>query len=383
MTATLRLSIRWPLLLAALALSAPPAAAQLPAPPASARELLRVGGYGSLVFGHSSLGSAAVMDDLTGAAAALLASGSVGGRLSYFGEIEAASRTNENWTGRQSDQAPQIDRLYAEYAFADALRLRAGRFLTPVGQWNEIHADPLTWTSLRPLTTYRPFAKSTTGIMAAGQLPIGGHDAGYALYYAPVRVGPTREETGFVSAAGGRVAVELLPGLYLGASAAAYRATRPRDPEDQAGAPSDALLPVAARAGVAQAGDDPTPGSEQADTTGDREEDVRARRLLGADLSWSAGRVEVLAEATALSAGSVESAERGAFAQAAVRVAGPLRAVARFEAYDPVVTGPLRILTLGGAVRLPHLTLKLDRQIPDRASARVANGWFVSASAIF
>ena len=85
----------------------------------------------------------------------------------------------------------------------------------------------------------------------------------------------------------------------------------------------------------------------------------------------------------ALSAGSVESAERGAFAQAAVRVVGPLRAVARFEAYDPVVTGPLRILTLGGAVRLPHLTLKLDRQIPDRASARVANGWFVSASAIF
>ena len=364
---------------------------QLPAPPASARSPLRVGGYGSLVLGLDELvgpepAGTPAPDGIAGSAVALLVSGTPAARFSYFGELDGAARSQENWPGRVENRGWGVARLYGEVAVGDALRLRAGRFLTPVGQWNEIHADPLTWTSLRPLTTYRAFAKSVTGLMAAGERPLGGHDAGYAFYWAPVpSPGIAGDETSFLSAAGGRVALEVLPNLYVGASAAAYRASRPRAAdEDSAEAEAEgnggegadgAWNAGAARAAAADVGEV---------DAGDRESDTGTRRLLGADLSWTARRVEILAEATALSGRGTGRAERGGFVQAALPLVGPLFAVLRTEAYTPVVRGALSIHTLGLTARpKPHLTLKLERQITSRPSTRAADGWFASVSAMF
>ncbi len=380
-----------PLLLLLLGAGLGPTAAraQLPAPPASARGPLRLGGYGSLVYGLNEPRPGALPDSsadgVTGSAVALLVSGTPLARFSYLGEVDGATRSWENWPGRQEDRGWEVDRLYVELAAGDALRLRLGRFLTPVGQWNERHADPLTWTSLRPLTTYRAFAKSVTGVMAAGALPLGGRDAGYALFVAPIPApGPQDQETAFLAAAGGRVAVEVLPNLFLGASAVALRASRPRAADEDSAEAESAAGGGTVDNGLWRAARLATAADSGELEIGDREQDGAARRLVGADLSWSAGRLELLAEATALSGQGPRRPERGGFVQAAVPLVGPLFGVLRTEYYTPVVRGALAIQTLGLTARpTSHLTLKLERQLTSRPSTRAADGWFASVSAIF
>lgn len=45
--------------------------------------------------------------------------------------------------------------------------------LSPVGEWNTIHAAPLIWTTTRPMTTYRSFPEYTSGL-ALNYLPQNG-----------------------------------------------------------------------------------------------------------------------------------------------------------------------------------------------------------------
>lgn len=345
--------------LLSMLMSAIPLAAQLPAPAISNPHPLHLAGYGSLVFSQSTESA----DDIPAGDAAVIASGTLIRRLSYFLDLQAASWTEENWTGQHEEHHLNVARLYAEYAVSDAFRLRLGRFLTPIGQWNEIFADPLTWTVLRPLTTYRPFAKSVTGILAAGTMPLAHRDVGYAVYASPPTWSQEEEqETGFIHAVGGRVAVELRPGLAIGASTARFRASRPLDADD----PGAVALPA-------------NPPSE-----GDREEEGEARVLLGVDMSWDVGRTELLAEAVGVTGTTLLPAERGAFIQGAVRTLGPVYLVARSEIYDGISNQRVAVQTLGGSLRLfGHATIKLDWQFSSHPSVRVRDGWFVSLSALF
>lgn len=340
--------------LALLALPVP-ARAQLPASPIIPAGRIHLGGYASIVL---SRGAATDVDgdlDFAEAAASLLVSGGVRS-FSYFGEIEAAGRSRDNFAGEPDVEALEIERLYGEYAFADAFRIRLGRFLTPVGQWNEIHAEPLTWTAVRPMTTYRAFAKSTTGVLVGGTVPLAGRDAGYAVYYAP-NFGDGRDEdreTRFIRALGGRAAVELVPDLVLGASLADVRESRP------------------------------IPDTYAPDERPDRDDDADPRTLVGADLSWRVGRTELLAEGTLLSATADRDREEGAFLQAATRVWRGLHVVVRGEYFDPVPIEPARMLTVGAVYRARrYFTFKLERQFSSLASNQAPDGWFVSASVLF
>jgi hypothetical protein len=325
--------------------------------------------------------------DLHEAAAALLVSGTPWQRLSYFAEIEAASVSRETFSGREEERWLEVERAYVELSASDALRLRVGRFLTPVGQWNEIHAPPLTWTTVRPLTTYRAFAKSTTGAMLAGQLALGPRDAGYAVWAAPFGVDPAGEgeENTFVRAAGGRIAFELAPDLYVGVSGAGFRASRAEggpEPEDPDDGEDDDLHARLRPAATHEPGHPPEDDEDPDDD--DRDEDREARGLAGADLSWRRGGFHLLAEATWLSASEDAPSETGGFVQAAVPLVRGLHLVGRAEVYDPVVTGPLAIYNAGLAWRLPHrLVLKLERQATDRPSRRAADAWLVSLSGLF
>lgn len=85
-----------------------------------------------------------------------------------------------------------------------------------------------------------------------------------------------------------------------------------------------------------------------------------------------------------VSASDTVAAERGGFVQAAVPLVRGVHATGRFEVYDPVVTGPLRIWTAGLNWRPdPRLTLKAERQGTDRPSRRMVDGWLVSLSVLF
>jgi hypothetical protein len=57
-----------------------------------------------------------------------------------------------------------LERLYNDSHITDHFSLRIGKMLTPVGEWNTIHAAPLVWTTSRPMTTYRSFNEYTSGL---------------------------------------------------------------------------------------------------------------------------------------------------------------------------------------------------------------------------
>ncbi len=344
--------------LAALLVLVTPARAQLPAPPVVGTGPVQIGGYGSVTFGRPEHPEEVEGLEVSEAAAALMAWGQIAPRASYFVELDMAKRITETWTGREASERLVPVRLYMEYTASDLLRLRAGRFLTPIGQWNERHAEPLTWTPTRPLTTYRPFAKSLNGLLVAGEGALAGHDMGYAVFWAPslrVKGVAEAEESSFVDAVGGRFAIEAHSGLTLGASAARIRRSQP-----------------------------PDPGETQETEAEEREEEATHRTLLGADLRWETRRFEVSAETAWLPGTEHQVAEGGAFLLAAVRVAGPVWGVARTEYYRPVDDRTARTAFAGLTLRAgPHLVVKFGRQFSKRPSTKIPDGWFLSFSSLF
>lgn len=314
--------------------------------------------------------------DVSELVAALMAWGQISPRASYLVELDMAKQTTETWTGRESDQRLAPVRLYLEYTANDLLRLRLGRFLTPLGQWNEHHAEPLTWTPTRPLTTYRPFAKSLTGVMLAGEGPLKGKDAGYALFWAPSasldRSFDEAEESAFARALGGRVAMEVRPGLTLGLDAAMVRRAQPLETEE--GIYYSRTLTSG-----------PMPAeSEDHDEGEEREEEAHGRGLLGADVRWVHPSVELTAEATWLPASEHAASEGGVFAQGAFRMSGPLWAVARVETYTPVDGDRVRMGFVGLTLRpAPRFVVKTGWQFAENPSTRIPDGWFLSFSSLF
>lgn len=346
----------------AVLLRALPASGQLPAPPVSGPGLVQLGGYAALTLTHTERPETSERPDVSELVAALMAWGQVSTRASYLVELDLAKRSTETWTGRESDRWLLPVRAYLEYAAGDLLRVRAGRFLTPVGQWNEHHAEPLTWTPTRPLTTYHPFAKSVTGLMVAGAGSVAHRDVGYALFWAPAGdLGGNLsedEESRFVRAVGGRVAAEVHGGLTLGVSAAGVRRSQPYEPGE----------------------DDEEEGIEHHE----RHEETDARPLLGADLRWEGAAMELSAEGTWLPADEHARGEGGAFAQAAVHLHGPLWMVGRAEAYRLPDATHERLGFAGVALRAsPHAVVKLGWQFSRRPSARIPDGWFLSFSSLF
>jgi hypothetical protein len=65
--------------------------------------------------------------------------------------------------GTTSEAQTSIERLYGDLNLSDRANFRIGKFLTPVGRWNQVPAAPLTWTTSRPLVTMRPFDEHVAG----------------------------------------------------------------------------------------------------------------------------------------------------------------------------------------------------------------------------
>jgi len=345
--------------LAALLVLVHPVTAQLPAPAVTAGAPFVWGGYASVTFNRPTRPTVdGKRYDVSELAAALMAWGEISTRASYFVEMDMAKRTYETWTGREAEHDLIPVRLYLEYAANDLLRLRVGRFLTPIGQWNEIHAEPLTWTPMRPLATYRPFAKSLTGVLLAGEGSLKGHDTGYALFWAPGldfdHDIESSEESSFVQAIGARVASEIHPDLYLGLSMAVLKRSRPLLLNDSLAEPVEL------------------------------EEDPVDRTLLGADLRWTSTRAEILAEGNWLFPNGEEPYEGGAYLLGALRLVGSLWGVGKGEVYSPV-DGREVTTGYGGLTYRhgPHLVVKVGHQFTSRYSHRVPDGWFVSFSSLF
>ncbi|MCC7411124.1 MAG: hypothetical protein IT495_05785 [Gammaproteobacteria bacterium] len=98
-------------------------------------------------------------------------------------ELENAITVDDDRGVDVGDAEAALERLYVEYGARSWLNLRAGKFLTPVGRWNQLHADPLVWTVSRPLVTTLAFANQATGVAAHGVIPVqGGNSIDYIIY---------------------------------------------------------------------------------------------------------------------------------------------------------------------------------------------------------
>lgn len=210
------------------------------------------------------------------------------GRLKFFSEFDrhgqfSGDRQPEAGEGRYLG----VERAYFDYAVSDSLTLRAGKYLTPIGRWNQVHADPLVWTTSRPLITRDVFPDNVTGLMALGGVTLLGRPADYTVYASLGRdVRPDPDEAQFYEAYGARLNFPLDKNTQFGLSLALF------------------------------------------DQSATREE---RRRLLGLDFLWSNDGYELSGEGIYRMSSDRGGAARGGFIQGVAPLRGALAAVARVE----------------------------------------------------
>ena len=212
-----------------------------------------------------------------------------------------------------------LERLYVDYAVADSASVRVGKFLTPIGRWNLIHATPLVWTTSRPLVTQNVFPTNATGLMLSGSLPDAGEGLEYAVYAADgSELRPSPELDTFHRAVGAHFSFPLMSAGRFGLSYAAF---------------------------------------EQNKTRGEQ------KQLLGFDYVWTHSNYELSAEGVyRFSDNGREWDEKGAFAQLVVPLSAKLFAVTRCEIYRQAhVQGASQLWVAGLNYRIkPALVLKAE-----------------------
>jgi len=314
---------------------------------------LDVGGYLSLQYEHLHHRTPAFsVQDLS-----LFVSKRLGARWNLFTEMEvgdALKVTDQGQVNHETDF--DIERLYADYRADPAVTLRLGKFLTPVGRWNMIHADPLVWTVSRPLTTEAPFARHASGAMLYGSVPAAGHDLDYWLFvddsdlFDPQqRREPAFDSPGATNTAGNsfrrgigaRLLYHFLQDRWrVGASYLHFR---------------------------------------MQDEPGERD-------LFGLDFYWDAQPLELSGEAVYRSRESLTADEtRGAYLQAVLPLPAQLYLVARHERYrTELLADPVRLNTLGLTYRpRPPVSLKLEFHRGSGNDSVAPDGWLTSLAVMF
>jgi hypothetical protein len=139
---------------------------------------LTLGGYSNLNLTRDDGGPALLsLDDLS-----LFVIWDPHPRIHLFSELEFEDlvQVDDHGRGGTNNWSFNAERLFADVTLTDELSVRVGKFLTPVGRWNVIHAQPLVWTTTRPLATLLPFDPHTTGAMLSGWIAALGGGLSYA-----------------------------------------------------------------------------------------------------------------------------------------------------------------------------------------------------------
>ena len=300
---------------------------------------LYVGGYGSLEYSAAEHGK----PDLALSHADLFLWWEGRSGLKFFsevdGEYELATERNPN-LGEQ--RILSLARLYLDDTFNDALTVRLGKFLTPIGRWNLIHADPLVWTTSRPVPTKAPFPQSATGAMGLGTFSLLGHSLDYNVFVsANGDLHKDVDETEFHKAVGLHVNAPVDDATQLGFSY--VRFSQNPDPEND-------------------------------------------QTLIGLDLLWSRHGYEIMGEAIRrVSSRGSQNDELGAYLQGVVPMYGRLYGVARLEGYHQALPAQtIRNGVFGLAYRQSRAIsykAEIDRSLSSAGSGSVS--FLTSVSVLF
>ena len=314
---------------------------------------LDIGGYLSLQFEDLKRQQAVLsVHDLS-----LFVNKHFGTRWNVFTEMEIGDTLKVTDDGGISHNPDfDIERLYADYRVNSAVTFRVGKFLTPVGRWNMIHADPLVWTVSRPLTTTAAFARHATGIMVYGSVPAAGNDLDYWVFADDTgQFDPLRRREPAFDVAGSTI--DLSNNFYraLGGRVLYHFA------QDHAGMGSSYLH------------------FEMKDR---RDE----KNLYGVDFYWNTRLVNLSGEAVyRITSGSSRPDERGGFIQTVIPMSYHLYLVGRYEHYyAKVVNASSNINTLGITYRpRPPLSVKLEYRSGSNNVQIAPDGWLASLAVLF
>jgi len=314
---------------------------------------LRIGGYSSIHY--SDLEDQP--DTLSVQDLSLFLTQDIGTRWKLFTEMEvgdAVTVTSHRTTTSKADF--DIERLYLDYHAYQGITLRAGKFLTPVGQWNLIHADPLVWTVSRPLTTAAGFSRHASGAMMYGIVPLAGNDLDYWLFVdnselldpderkeAPFSGDETTNsiQNNFERASGARLLYHLFDDqLSIGAS---YLSFAIQDPQLR-------------------------------------------YRLSGIDFSWTSNYVDLSGEAISRRPeDSSDPDEHGGYLQTVIPLPQQFYLVGRYERYKSALLPETATIKTVGINYRPQqaLAFKLERRTGDNNTEAAPDGWLASFAVLF
>jgi hypothetical protein len=166
----------------------------------------KLGGYSSAIISAPRKGNTeARVDDVS-----LMLSWENDGRFKFFGELELERPLawNEDQRFNSKDMYFDLERLYLDYNVSEKINIRAGRFLTPTGRWNLLHAAPLVWSTTRPLATSQLFPIAVNGLMLYGMVPNETQAFEYTLFVEVLKDQiQSNQETMFKNVAGAHFAL--------------------------------------------------------------------------------------------------------------------------------------------------------------------------------
>ncbi|HQR50590.1 MAG TPA: hypothetical protein PKW44_02995 [Methylophilaceae bacterium] len=257
------------------------------------------------------------------------------GKLRLFSELDLEEPVGiEEGVGLTTKHAYLgLERLYLDYLYSEKLNFRGGKFLTPIGRWNLLHAAPLVWTTTRPLITEYTFPTNATGAMAYGTLPLFGTEVDYSVYSA--------------------IGNDWRPDPKL-------------DPFEEAhGLHFNVPLGRAGQLGMSYA------NFEQKSSSGEHQ------NLVGLDYYWEHNRLEISSEAVYRSSddGGSED-EKGLFVQGAIPLTERLHGIVRYEVFDQAGNAPTINLWLAGlALRVaPSVLLKAEYSHANHGTVEFSHG---------
>ena len=176
---------------------------------------LNIGGYANSSFEQvDAQTNSLTLNDLS-----LFISASPSDSIRFFSEIELE---NSVATGRKHNfnDSLRIERLYIDYLATEDVSVRLGKYLTPFGRWNVVHAAPLVWTTTRPFITDEQFFPShSSGGMLNKKFDFNEHNLDVSFYVDDSEHLDVRKDLiNFKNAFGSRINMELTEQLQVGFS---------------------------------------------------------------------------------------------------------------------------------------------------------------------
>jgi hypothetical protein len=262
-------------------------------------------------------------------------------RFHFFSELEGEDlvHVDDHGHGGTNESTFVAERLYADVTASDRVALRVGKFLTPVGRWNVIHAQPLVWTTSRPLTTMLPFDAHTTGAMLFGSLLPDDTGVTYSVYGQFVNSLDPQADQPYTAdrSAGLRLACSPLDEWSVGAS---YLASH---------------------------------------TQGDWD------HLLGVDTLWRRGALELMGEGVVEDGAGHLGWQWGFYLQPVLRVLPRTYLVGRYEHFDQRAPAPqVNLIVTGLAFKpVPQVVLKGEYLFADHVAEDSPPGFKASMAILF